>query len=171
MSSTSLQIAVNACNAERQIVTDASPPAKLIFSVTANSSCAAYPTDYLFPKMVFIALIDAHLDLIYPTAPIMHRPTFLRRLQQEDLLHDGIFTALVTAICGSVVAIIPRRFEECQKMEEPLQFGTRTEMLEACCQSIISSRSPDYFDEPDIQKWTVANMVKWHTAVLATTIG
>jgi hypothetical protein len=76
------------------------------------------------------------------------------------MLHDGVFAALVTVICGSVVAIIPRKFEECQKMEQPLRFDTRTEMLVACCQSIISSRSTDNFDEPDIQKWAVAYMVQ-----------
>lgn len=65
--------------------------------------------EHLMPLMVFRIVINHYLDFMYPVLPVVHVPTFQRRLSARDYEHDPIFLRLCLSICAVTVSSIPRK--------------------------------------------------------------
>lgn len=121
-------------------------------------STDAFPTDRLLPRSVYHGLIRTYLDLVYPTIPVMHRPTFIRNIENNRAIHDDTFLSLTVSICAAAVALLPRKFEEFQNTAEPLPFKLRTQMVDACQKFVVDLRPPEYFADLSQPKWAIVYM-------------
>lgn len=137
---------------------DTSSAKSIPTGISTSMSTDAFPTDRLLPRSVYLGLIRTYLDLVYPTIPVVHRPTFIQDLESNRDVHDNIFLSLTMSICAAVVALLPRKFEEYQNAIEPLPFKLRTQMVDACQKFVVDLRSPEYFANVDQPKWAIAYM-------------
>ncbi len=120
---------------------------------------SAFRTDEICRRSTYHELIQSYIDLVYPTIPIVHRPSFLQDVQQNRDMHDDTFLSLTLSICAATAALIPRTFQEFQKSPHSLRFQNRTQMIEACCKLVVDLRPPNYFDICGHSKWAIAYML------------
>lgn len=116
-------------------------------------------TDSICPRQLFNEIIYDFLDIIYPTVPLVHRPTFIADLKNERDRFDPSFLDLLVAMCATVVAIVASRFHHYCSSATPLRFQTRAEMVSFCFEMIHVSRKADYFDEPTHTKWATSYLL------------
>lgn len=51
-------------------------------------------------RALILDLSDVFFEVIFPIFPLLHKPTFLRRISSEDYLHDRAFFAAVASMCA-----------------------------------------------------------------------
>lgn len=62
----------------------------------------------LAPIFLVRQVVDDWFELVHPVAPVLHRETFLRQL--EDISrHDNEFVCLVVSVCAATVTTLRRR--------------------------------------------------------------
>jgi hypothetical protein len=96
-----------------------------------------------------------YLDYIYPMVPIVHRPSFLKALENDQDREDDGFLALIISVAALVVATMTSRFKAYQSDRCPLKFSSRKELIHFCYQKVMGLRTSSYFDELNFQKFAV----------------
>lgn len=124
-----------------------------------EASEQGYLTDPICPRQLFNEIIQDFLDIIYPTVPLVHRPTFVADLKNERERFDPSFLNLLIAMCATVVAIVASRFHHYCSSTTRLRFQTRAEMVLFCSEMIQRSQKVDYFDEPTHTKWATSYLI------------
>lgn len=114
-----------------------------------------YPTDSLCDRSLFKAMLGDYLRYLYPSIPVVHRPSFRRDALQDRDMFDNNFLGLTIAICAVLVATMPRKFKEYRSCLTPLRFQTRTEMVHYCRELVLGLQGPAYYDEISLNKWAV----------------
>lgn len=98
-------------------------------------------------------MLQDYLYYMYPVIPIVHRPSFQRRVEDDLDCSDPGFLGLVVAMSAIIVAAMPSRFNDYRSHHPPLRFCSRREMVWACYQKAMSLRTPDHFDQINFQKF------------------
>ncbi|KAJ5131935.1 hypothetical protein N7448_006093 [Penicillium atrosanguineum] len=96
-----------------------------------------------------------YLDNLYPTVPIVHRPSFQKALQDDHDYEDDGFLSLTTSIVALVVATMASKFQAYQSHDPPLKFSSRKEVVHFCYAKVTRLRTSSYFDELNFQKFSV----------------
>jgi hypothetical protein len=65
--------------------------------------------EHLVPLGIFKMIINEYLSLVYPVIPIVHRPSFQRRLSTQDYERDPAFLRLCLSICAVTTSSMPRK--------------------------------------------------------------
>lgn len=114
-----------------------------------------YPTDSLCDRSLFLTILEDYLELLYPSIPVVHRPSFHRDVSKCRDLSDNDFLGLTISICAVLIATMPRKFQEYQLSQTPLTFQTRTDMVHRCREMITSLQEPDHYDVISLNKWAI----------------
>ncbi|KAH6715720.1 hypothetical protein BKA61DRAFT_478470 [Leptodontidium sp. MPI-SDFR-AT-0119] len=114
-----------------------------------------YPTDSLCDRSLFLTILEDYLELLYPSIPVVHRPSFHRDVSKGRDLSDNDFLGLTISICAVLIATMPRKFQEYQLSQTPLTFQTRTDMVHRCREIITSLQEPDHYDVISLNKWAI----------------
>ncbi|OKO98835.1 hypothetical protein PENSUB_8752 [Penicillium subrubescens] len=101
-------------------------------------------------------IMQDYLDYIYPMVPVVHRPSFLKALEEDQDCEDEGFLALTLSIAALVVATMANRFRTYQSHTPPLRFSSRKEMVHFCYQKILALRTASYYDELNFQKFAIS---------------
>lgn len=114
-----------------------------------------YPTDALCDRSLFVTILEDYVELLYPSIPIFHRPSFQRDLSEGRDLSDNDFLGLTIALCAVLISTMPRKFQEYKTARTPLQFQTRTEMVHRCREMITSLQDSNHYDVISLNKWAI----------------
>lgn len=123
--------------------------------LSRGSLTQGYQTDRLCDRSLFVIILEDYLELLYPSIPIVHRPTFHHDFSQGRDLSDDDFLGLTIAICAVLIATMPRKFQEYQSGHTPLQFQTRTEMVHRCREITVSLQDSNHYDVISLNKWAI----------------
>jgi hypothetical protein len=131
----------------------------------------------LFPPPIEDCLIKEFLEFLYPIYPVVHVPTFCRRLVRVDRAQDIVFDNVVQCICVVTLVFMPRASEEFQRWRDLYKFPCPEEAVKRCYELVMSTRTLDYLEDPRHEKWIVAFMlalalrvIGLHSAGIALTL-
>ncbi|CAH0046305.1 unnamed protein product [Clonostachys solani] len=129
--------------------------------VDTFSSGPWFATDKIGPRSLILAIIDDYLARIYPLIPVVHRPTFRRRLAQNEDVDDPDFLALILSLVVVAVGLLPSRFPYYQSMVSgsSSKFQTRESVVNASIDMCMSMRTATYWDQVSHQKWAMSYMM------------
>lgn len=108
---------------------------------------------------LLLVVLDDYLRYIYPLIPIVHRPTFIRDVENNRQLLDKDFSRLLVAMTAVTIALMPSRFHTYRSYSKALHFETRKETLDYCYQLLISYRELEYFDTINYRKWATSYLI------------
>ncbi|RDW95118.1 hypothetical protein BP5796_00881 [Coleophoma crateriformis] len=103
--------------------------------------------ELLCPAETFQTIVYDFLDCMYPIAPVLHQPSFRKRLAAKEYEIDPIFFRLCISVCAFTVASLPRRISL-------YGFGFYhkfADMVNRACHMVMASRlatSPDWAERP-----------------------
>lgn len=114
-----------------------------------------FETDKIGPRNLILAIMGDYLARIYPLIPVVHRPTFRRRLTLSEDVDDPDFLALILSLVVVAVGLLPSRFPHYQSMASGTssKFQTRESVVNACIDMCMSMRTATYWDQVSHQKW------------------
>lgn len=128
-----------------------------IFSPTIHRLCS---------KAIFEAIMKDYLERIYPLVPVVHCPTFLAHLHEERYMHSQTFLSFCFAISALVLAILPRKLDEYNRIDGSMEFANRQEAIEYIHSMIMQARPVDYFDKLTLEKWAISYLMSMTNAHL-----
>lgn len=114
---------------------------------------------YLCSSDLLVVIVDDYLRYIYPLIPIVHRPTFIRDVQNNRQSTDKDFSRLLVAMAAAIVALLPSRFHTYKSHSHALRFHTRKEMLDYCYQLLVSHRELEFYDTINYRKWASSYLI------------
>jgi hypothetical protein len=124
-------------------------------TLTLNTAVGGLSVEHLCSSAIFHTIINDFLDLVYPVLPLVHRPNFRSRIQQNAYISDAAFLRLCLALCAVTVASIPRKFAE-YGAGRYVDVGA---MVDRACHVVLLSRissEPDWQNRPGIDSMTVS---------------
>ncbi|CAG9986243.1 unnamed protein product [Clonostachys byssicola] len=120
-----------------------------------------FATEKIGPRGLILVIIDDYLARIYPLIPVVHRPTFRRRLNQSD--DDPDFLALILSLVVVAVGLLPSRFPYYQSLTSgslsTCKFQTRESVINACIDLCMEMRTATYWDQVSHQKWATSYLL------------
>lgn len=110
------------------------------------------------PELMRTALRD-YLELLYPTIPVVHIPSFLIDLDANRHAIDASFLCLTFSLFALVVAMLPRKFEHYRNIDSGfgLEFADRRQLVDRVHSLVLENQAVDYFDDLTTTKWASAH--------------
>ncbi|OAK96078.1 hypothetical protein IQ06DRAFT_352320 [Phaeosphaeriaceae sp. SRC1lsM3a] len=114
-----------------------------------------FSLEHLCDEVVFRAILDDFLDLVYPLIPLVHRPGFRKLVNDKAYTTDPAFFRLCLAVCAVTVASIPRKFAE-YGLSRYTNVGA---MVDRACHLVLLSRistEPEWQNRPAMSTMIVS---------------
>ncbi|KAH7389277.1 hypothetical protein DE146DRAFT_758589 [Phaeosphaeria sp. MPI-PUGE-AT-0046c] len=111
--------------------------------------------EHFCDAVIFRAILDDFLDLVYPLIPLVHRPTFRNLVDDKAYTKDPGFLRLCLAVCAVTVASIPRKFGE-YGLDRYTNIGA---MVDRACHLVLLSRistEPEWQNRPAMSTMVVS---------------
>jgi len=111
--------------------------------------------EHLCDAVVFRAILNDYLDLVYPLIPLVHRPSFRALVDANAYTEDPAFFRLCLAVCAVTVASIPRKFDE-YGLGKYSDVGA---MVDRACHVVLLSRissEPEWQNRPAMSTMIVS---------------
>ncbi|KAE9370012.1 hypothetical protein N431DRAFT_468098 [Stipitochalara longipes BDJ] len=121
----------------------------LLYLLPINEASYRVTIEHLMPFTAFQLIMDDYLSFVYPVIPVVHIPSFQRRLSARDYNRDPVFLRFCLSISAVTVSSMPRKISVYGfgHYEDSRQFVTRAYLL------VMASRytnSSDWADTPSM---------------------
>lgn len=114
-----------------------------------------FSAEQLCDEVVFQAILNDFLDLVYPLIPLVHPPGFRKLANDKAYNNDPAFFRICLAICAITVASIPRKFAE-YGLNRYTSVGV---MVDRACHLVLLSRistEPEWQNRPTMSTMIVS---------------
>ncbi|KAF5373732.1 hypothetical protein D9758_000799 [Tetrapyrgos nigripes] len=81
-----------------------SSPRSIPTSVSTSSTCRL---EAIAPRELLLQIISCFFDFVYPNIPCIHKPSFMKDLEERREEHDSVFFAQVMSLIATTLAQTP----------------------------------------------------------------